>query len=435
MLTRRAFLQTSGTLGTAAAAALASGGLARVAAAAQAAGSRSAADLARDESFWREVQQAFTLDRTIINLNNGGCSPSPRVVHEAYKRYLDISNQSPVYHMWQVLEPNIEAVRRRLALHAGCDPEELAITRNTSESLQIAQLGLDLAPGDEIVTTNQDYGRMLNTWEQRVRRDKVVLRKVSFPVPPPSLDDLTARIEQAITPRTRVIHFCHITNLTGQIFPVRAIADVARARGIVTIVDGAHAFAHFPFALRDLGCDVYGTSLHKWLSAPIGTGFLYVRREMIPRIWPLTPATPDRDDNIRKFEEIGTHPAAGHNAIAEALVFHETIGVERKAARLRYLRERWSAPMRELPGVRMLTSDDPEMACGLGNVSIEGTDPGKLTAHLWERYRILATPIKHEEYQGVRVTPHVYTTLQDLDIFVGAMKEAIGAGIGKTATA
>jgi selenocysteine lyase/cysteine desulfurase len=435
MISRRAFLKTSSTLGTATAAAIASSGLARVAAAATDLGTRPAADIARDETFWREVQQAFTLDRTIINLNNGGCSPSPRVVHEAYKRYLDVSNQSPVYHMWQVLEPNIEAVRQRLALHAGCDPEELAITRNTSEALQIAQLGLDLEPGDEVITTNQDYGRMLDTWEQRVRRDGLVLRKLSFPVPPPSLADLAARFEQAITPRTRVVHFCHITNLTGQIFPVRAIADLARARGIVTIVDGAHAFAHFPFALRDLGCDVYGTSLHKWLTAPIGTGFLYVRREVIPRIWPLTPAAPGRESNIRKFEEIGTHPAAGHNAIAEALVFHETIGVERKAARLRYLRERWSAPLRELPGVRMLTSDDPEMACGLGNVSVEGTDPAKIVSHLWERHRIITTPIKHAEYQGIRVTPSVYTTLQDLDIFVDAMRGAIKAGIGREPTA
>lgn len=433
MLTRRAFLRTSSTLGSVAAATLATGGLARVAEAAAGFGDRSADDIARDETFWREVQQAFTLDRSIINLNNGGCSPSPRVVHEAYKRYLDISNQSPVYHMWQILEPNIEGVRRRLALHAGCDLEELAITRNTSEALQIAQLGLDLEPGDEILTTNQDYGRMLDTWEQRVRRDKLVLNKVSFPVPPPGLADLTSRFERAITPRTKVIHFCHITNLTGQIFPVREIADLARSRGIVTIVDGAHAFAHFPFALRDLGCDVYGTSLHKWLSAPIGTGFLYVRRDMIPRIWPLTPGAPGRDDNIRKFEEIGTHPAAGHNAIAEALVFHETIGVERKAARLRYLRERWSAPLRGLPGVRMLTSDDPSMACGLGNVSIEGTDPAKIVAHLWQHYRIIVTPIKHAEYQGIRVTPHVYTTLRDLEIFVDAMRGAIEAGVGREA--
>src|SRR5690606_29087801 len=299
--------------------------LARIRDAAASLEGRSADTVAADEDFWREIRGAFTLDRTIINLNNGGVCPSPRTVHEAVKRYLDISNQAPVYYMWQVLEPNLETVRRRLAAEFGCDPEELAVTRNASEALQIAQLGIDLRPGDEVVTTNQDYPRMLDTWQQRVRREGIVLKQVSFPVPPRQ-DDLVRRIEQAITPRTRVIHFCHITNLTGHIFPVREICRLARARGIRTIVDGAHAYAHFPFTLADLECDIYGTSLHKWLLAPVGTGFLYVRRELIPEIWPLTPANESKTNDIRKFEEIGTHPAAMHNAIAEALEFHHGIG-------------------------------------------------------------------------------------------------------------
>ena len=288
---RRQFLGQTAGVGLAVAAILTEDAMARARAAVDRAGERDPDDIARDESFWREIQLGFTLDRSIINLNNGGVSPSPRVVHEAYKRYLDVSNQSPAYHMWQVLEPNREAVRRKLAASAGCDPEELAITRNASEALQIAQLGLDLAPGDEVLTTNQDYGRMLDTWEQRVKRNGIVLKKIAFPVPPPSLDDLARRVEAAITPRTKVIHVCHITNLTGQIFPIQAIARMARARGIRTIVDGAHAYGHFPFALRDLECDYYGTSLHKWLPAPVGTGFLYVRRPLIKDLWPLTPAT------------------------------------------------------------------------------------------------------------------------------------------------
>ena len=282
--------------------------LARVARANVVAGGRSAEDIAQDEDFWRQIQEAFTLDRTLTNLNNGGVCPSPRAVHEAMKRYLDISNQLPAYYMWQVLEPNLEAVRRQLAAEFGCDAEELAITRNASEALQIAQLGIDLGPGDEVVTTNQDYPRMLDTWQQRVRRDKIVLKQVSFAVPPRSQRDLSAIFNTALSPRTKVLHFCHITNLTGQIFPVRDICRMARARGIVTIVDGAHAFAHFPFTLADLECDYYGTSLHKWLLAPVGTGFLYVRRERIKSHWPLTPANASKDSDIRKFEEIGTHP-------------------------------------------------------------------------------------------------------------------------------
>ena len=201
MLTRRSFLRTTGAAGAAAVATFTDEGLARVhAAGRRLEGQRGqpGASIAEDESYWRDIQQAFTLDRTIINLNNGGCCPSPRVVHEAMKRYLDISNQAPVYHMWQILEPNIETVRRRLAAEFGCDPEELAITRNASEALQIAQLGIELRKGDEVITTNQDYGRMLDTWEQRVRRDGITLTKVSFPVPPKSLDELADRLDRPV---------------------------------------------------------------------------------------------------------------------------------------------------------------------------------------------------------------------------------------------
>jgi isopenicillin-N epimerase len=417
MQARREFLRRIIPAGTAGYISLKADWLERVVSARTALADRSAADVAADEGYWREIQQAFTLDRTIINLNNGYTCPSPRVVHEALKRYLDISNQAPIYYMWTLLEPNIESVRRNLAAEAGCDMEELAITRNASEALQIAQLGLDLQPGDEVLTTNQDYGRMLDTWEQRVRRNKIKLTKLSFPVPTQNLSELTERFERAITPKTRVIHFCHVTNLTGQLFPVRDIAHMARARGIQTIVDGAHAFAHFPFKLRDLECDYYGTSLHKWLLAPVGTGFLYVRRENIEKLWPLTPPSASKMKDIRKFEEVGTHPAANHNAIAEALTFHQAIGIDRKAARLQYLKNRWARRLEKQPGVRILTSFDPAQSWGLANVSLDGLDATKVYEHLWNRHRIIVAAIKHAEYQGLRVTPNIYTTLDEIDTF------------------
>ena len=422
MITRRTFLR-AGTSGAVALAAFTNESLARVAAAGARTRNAVAADVATDESYWAEIQQAFTLDRTLINLNNGGCSPSPRVVHEAFKRYLDISNQAPVYHMWQILEPNIESVRRRLAREFGCDAEEMAITRNASEALQIAQLGIDLKAGDEVVTTNQDYGRMLDTWDQRVRRDGITVKKLSFPVPPPSMDDLAARLIGAIGPKTKVLHFCHITNLTGQIFPVKQICDAARARGVKTIVDGAHAFAHFPYTAADLGCDYYGTSLHKWLLAPIGTGFLYVRRENIEGLWGLQPTSAGRAKDIRKFEEIGTHPAANHNAIAEALTFHEAIGTERKAARLRYLRNRWAKRLTETGKFRIHTSMDPAQGCAICTVQVLNVQTDKAVQQLWERWRIIATPINHAEFTGIRVTPNVYTTLDEIDTFGDAMEK------------
>ncbi len=386
---------------------------------------RAAETIARDEDFWREIQQAFTLDRNLINLNNGGVSPSPKVVQEAMRRYLEFSNIAPAHTMWRILEPEVESVRQRLAASFGCDPEELAITRNASEALEICQLGLDLKRGDEVLTTDHDYPRMITTWQQRERRDGVVLKTISFPVPPPSLDDLARRFEQAITPRTRVIHFCHITNLTGQIFPVRQICQMARSRGIETIVDGAHAFAQFPFRREDLDCDYYGTSLHKWLLAPHGTGFLYVRRSNIRKLWPLMAAPSSMDGDIRKFEEIGTHPAANHNAIAEALTFHEGIGVERKAARLRYLRGLWTERLASLPNARILTSPDPRQSCGLGLISIQGKEPGSLAGQLWDHYRIIVTPITHPQFQGLRITPNLYTTLSEIDAFCTAMEKLV----------
>jgi len=428
MTHRRDFLRQIVPAGAVGLIALKSDWLERVVAATGSVADRPAADVAADENYWHEIQQAFTLDRTIINLNNGYTCPSPRVVHEALKRYLDMSNQAPIYYMWNLLEPNVETVRRKLAAEAGCDPEELAITRNASEALQICQLGIDLQPGDEVVTTNQDYGRMLDTWDQRARRDKITVTKISFPVPTTNLGDLTARIERAITPRTKVIHICHMTNLTGQLFPVRDIARMARSRGIQTIVDGAHAFAHFPFAVRDLECDYYGTSLHKWLLAPVGTGFLYMRRERIENLWPLTPAAAAKSKDIRKFEEVGTHPAANHNAIAEALTFHQAIGVERRAARMRYLTDRWATRLERHPRVKILTSRLPNQSWGLANISLEGIDSGKAYESLWSKYRIITASIKHAEYQGLRITPNIYTTLQEIDMFGDAVEELLKKG-------
>ena len=390
--------------------------------------------IAQDETFWREIQSAFTLDRTVINLNNGGCSPTPRVVHEAFKRYLDWSNQGPPHYMWGEVEQGVEAVRRELAREAGCDPETLAITRNASEALQIVQLGLDLQPGDEVLTTDQDYPRMLTTWAQRVKRDGIALRRVSLPTPG-GATALASRLLNAINHKTKVLHISHIINVSGQIMPVAAICAEARARGVFCLVDGAHAFGQWPFRLDELGCDAYGTSLHKWLLAPVGTGFLHVRQERIPEIWPLQPAPLSMVANIRKYEEIGTHPAANHDAIAEALVFHRGIGGAVKAARLRYLRKRWTDAVRNHPKVQLHTSDDPALSCAIGTVGIAGKDPADLVRALWDHWRIIATPItvapvdptnpdavpEPVQYAGVRVTPNIYTTLDEVDRFAEAL--------------
>lgn len=385
---------------------------------------------ADDEEFWSQIQQAFTLDRNVVNLNNGGCSPAPRIVQEAMRRQLELSNQAPSYFMWRQLEPEVESVRLRLAKTFGCDAEEIAITRNASESLETCLLGFDLKPGDEILTTNLDYPRMITTIQQRERRDGVKLVQAEMPAIPRSLEELKDRLLAKATSRTKIILTSHVSFLNGQIFPVRAICDFGKEHGIPVIVDGAHAFAQFPMSRDALGCDFYGTSLHKWLMAPVGTGFLHVRRERIKQIWPLMAATKDQDDNIRKFEEIGTHPAANHNAIGEALTFHEMIGVERKEARFRYLRRRWTDRLRDLPRVRFATSLDPRHSCALTTVGIDGIAVGDLANWLLAKHSIFVTTIDSGPVHGIRVTPNVYTTLPEIDRFADAMVAAAKFGIG-----
>ena len=416
--------------GVAALAAFRADAFARVAEAGKQAAGRRPAELASDEAYWAEIGRAFEVDRTLINLNNGGCSPAPGHVLDQMIRDPRFSNEIPVYQMWVVLEPRIESCRQQLAAEFGCDPEEMAITRNASESLENLIFGIDLKPGDEVIQTNQNYPRMITSWEQRARRDGIVLKQISFPVPPPSSADLVERFRKAITPKTRVIEVTHITNLTGQIFPVRDIVRLGREHGIEVFVDGAHAFAQFPFKRDDLECDYYATSLHKWLFAPIGTGFLYVRKNRQKSIWPLMAAPPAMDENIRKYEEIGTHPAANHNAIAAAIAFHREIGAERKAARLRFLRDRWAMRLAAAdPRVRILTPLNATESCGIAMIHVEGVDTEKLQAWLWDKNRIMTTPIVHKEFNGLRITPSVYTTLPELDVFCDRMEDVLRKGL------
>jgi selenocysteine lyase/cysteine desulfurase len=381
------------------------------------------------ELFWGEIARAFTVDRGMVNLNNGGVSPSPRFVQEAMKRHLDVSNEAPAYTMWRILEPEREGVRARLAQAFGVDPEEVAITRNASESLQICQLGLELARGDEVLTTNQDYPRMITTFKQRARREGIVLKQFSIPTPCEDPAEIVRRFEANLTPRTRLILVSHVVYLTGQVLPVAEVVALGRRHGIPVIVDGAHALAHLDFRIEELGCDFYASSLHKWLFAPHGTGLLYVRRDRIPALWPLMAAEEKQGADIRKFEEIGTHPAANALAIAEALVFHETLGPARKLARLVELREHWAEPLARHERVRFHTSRKPGFAGGFALVEIEGVDPDALATHLWEKHKIFTVSIRHEEFRGIRVSPSVYTLKSELDRFVEAMESVIRDGL------
>ncbi len=387
------------------------------------------AQVASDEMFWADVQRAFTVDRTLVNLNNGGVSPSPTFVQDAMKKHLDLSNKAPTYYMWRIQEPMREGVRQRMARQWGVDPEEIAFTRNASEGLQILQFGFDLQRGDEVLTTTQDYPRMITTFRQRERREGVIMKQIDVPVPAENPGEIVRLFEEAITDRTRMILICHTINLTGQIFPVWELSELGRRRGIPVIVDGAHGLAHFDFKLSDLGCDYYATSLHKWLFAPHGTGLLFVKRERIPDLWPLMAAPAGMDDNIRKYEEIGTHPAANYLAIGEALTFHQGLGGLRKEARLRYLRDYWANALLEHDRFRLHTSLRPEFSCGIGNIQLEGVDSGELNNWLWQEHKIITVAIRHAQFEGLRVTASVYTHPEELDRFIDAMVHAARYGI------
>lgn len=425
MQTRRELLGAAGL----ATVALSPAGVRR-ALAAVSASTASPAEAAADESLWFEVQQAFTVDRSVSNLNNGGVSPAPRVAQEAQKRHLDYANTlPPPVALWQVQEPQRETVRSRLARVFGCDAEEVALVRNASEGLQTCQFGFDLGRGDEVLTTTHDYPRMIATFEQRARREGIVLKQ--FPIPVPAEDDgqVVELFRKNVTGKTRLILVSHMVNITGQILPVKRVVELGRERGIPVIVDGAHTFAHFDFRHQDLGCDYYATSLHKWLFAPIGTGMLFVRRDKIAGLWPLMASPAALDGDIRKFEEIGTHPSAQNLAIAEALTFHEGIGAKRKEARLIYLRDRWARRVTQRDGVRLHTSLKPGKSCGIATVELVGIEPPALCDHLWKKHRILATPIVHPEFKGVRVTPSVYTTLDEVDRFAEILEHIHDKGL------
>ena len=428
--TRRSFLANAGrTLGLAAAVVPSIRALAEEL---QTAGRRASdvtAEAARDEDYWGVIQQAFSSGRGIVNLNNGGVSPSPRIVTEAFVRYTWQQEDTTAYTMWQILEPQSERIRAELARTFGCHTEEIAITRNASESLEILLFGFDLRPGDEVLTTTQDYPRMLTTLRQRQQREGIVLKTVKVPLAPKDPSEITRAFERGITAKTRLILVSHVVNITGQIVPVRSIVELGRAHGIETIVDGAHSFAHFPFTRDDLQCDYFGSSLHKWLFAPKGTGLLYVRRDKIEKLWALMAAESKNAADIRKFEEIGTHPAAPRLAIGEALLFHAAMGGQRKAARLRYLSRYWMTRLRDLPRVRFHTSFDDAQSCGIGTVEIEGIDPGALASHLMAAHKIFVTPIIHEEFRGIRITPSVYTTLYELDRFSEVMDSVARKGL------
>ena len=380
-------------------------------------------EAAENEDYWSVIQQAFTVNPNIINFNNGGVSPSPKVVQDAVERYNRFSNEAPSYFMWRILDQGREPLREKLADLGGCDPNEIAINRNATEALNTVICGLDLAKGDQVIGTKQDYPNMINAWRQRALREGIQFTQLNFDFPIENDETIVKAYEQAITPKTKLLHVTHVINWVGQIMPVKKITQMAHKKGVEVLVDGAHSFALLDFKIPDLECDYFGTSLHKFLSAPIGSGMLWIKKDKIEKIWPLLGNDKPRSGDIRKFETLGTRSFPIEQGIGEAINFHNGIGVKRKEERIRYLKNYWASRARIIPGVKIHTSLKPQYSCAIAGVSIDGMTPAELDVQLFEKYKIHCTNINWENIHVVRITPHVYTSLKDVDKLVRALEE------------
>jgi selenocysteine lyase/cysteine desulfurase len=328
--------------------------------------------------------------------------------------------------MWRILDQGREPLRQKLALLAGCSPEEIAVNRNATEALNTVIYGLDLKAGDEVIGTKQDYPNMIQAWRQRALREGIVYTQLNFQFPIENDEEIVTAFENAITPKTKILHLTHIINWIGQILPVKKIARMAKRHGIEVVVDGAHSFGLLDYKIPDLECDYFGTSLHKFLSAPIGSGMLWIHKDKIEKIWPLTCNDKPRSSDIRKFETLGTRSFPIEQGIGEAVNFQNAIGSKRKEERIRYLKNYWAGKVKDIPKVKIHTSFKPEYACGICGVSVDGMTPGELDSALFATYKIHTVGIVWENISCVRVTPHVYTKLQDLDKLVMAIEEIAG---------
>lgn len=380
-------------------------------------------EVAKDEDFWAGIRGGYKLKPDYVNLENGYYCILPQETLEGFIQHVRDVNYQGSYYMRTVQWDNKKAVAAKLAKLAGCSAEELIVTRNTTESLDMIIGGLDWKAGDEAVMAEQDYGAMLDMFKLVARRHGVVNKIVSVPNHPQSDEEIVDLYSKAITEKTRLLMIAHMINITGHILPVRKICDMAHRKGVQVMVDGAHAFAHIQFSIQDLGCDYYGTSLHKWLSVPLGAGFLYVKKENIARVWPLLADGETKEDNISRLNHIGTHPVHTDLAISNAVDYYLKLGPERKEARLRYLQNYWTSKVRNLPHVIVNTPVDPVKSCGIANVGIKGMKPSDLAETLLKKYKVYTVAIDGANVHGCRITPNVYTTPEELDVFVKALSE------------
>ncbi len=384
-----------------------------------------AGQFSEDEAFWHEIRLAYATSPNIMNLNNGGISPSPRATLEAINHYNHMVAEAPTFYMWRILDQNREPLRYSLAQLGGVDTEEVTYNRNATESLNTIVFGLPLRAGDEVVLSKYDYPNMISAWKQRELRDGIKLVWVDLQLPSEDASYMANAFIEKFTERTKIVHLTHIINWCGQILPVRTIADAAHRVDIEVLVDGAHSFALLDYKIPDLGADYFGTSLHKWLCAPIGTGMMWIKKEKIEKIWPLLGGEKPQGDNIRKFEHLGTRSFPIEMATGYSIDLHNLIGTQRKQQRLQFLKNYWMERVADVPGIQFYTSMNPEFGCAIGSFGIKGRKAVELSESIYRDWKIHTVGIEWEQVNGVRVTPHVYTSLQDLDKLVKAIKKLV----------
>lgn len=379
-------------------------------------------DMTQDnDDFWKKVRQQYRLKDDYINLENGYYCILPDEILERYLQHIREVNLQGAFYMRTAQAENKQRMVAELASLAGCAANELIITRNTTESLDMIISGIDWKPGDEAVMATHDYPAMLDMFRQVEQRYGMTNKVVALPLHPGSDEEIVDIYARAITPKTKLLMVCHMINITGQILPVRKICDMAHGKNVPVLVDGAHAFAHIQFSIPDLHCDFYGCSLHKWLSVPLGAGLLYMSKEHIPHIWPLLGESGRQPDDIRRLNHTGTHPPATDLAILDAINFYKHIGGARKEQRLRYLQQYWTSRVRHMPHIVLNTPDDPARSCGIANVGIKNMDPAAMAKLLLEKHKIYTVAINNAGVAGCRITPNVYTTTGELDVLVAAL--------------
>ncbi len=384
---------------------------------------QTSASLASDEDFWEGIRGGYRLNPNFINLENGYYNITPQATLEKYIQHIREVNLQGAYYMRTVQFENKKRIAARVARLVGCPEDTLVLTRNTTESLDTIISGFPWKAGDEAIFAIQDYGAMQDMFKQLARRQGIVLKVISLPTNPASDEEIVDLYAKAITDKTKLIMVCHMVNVTGQINPIRQICDMAHARGVEVMVDGAHAVAQFEFKISELNCDYYGASLHKWLAVPLGVGILHVCKEKIAQIWPLIAEEGVPLTDIRHLNHVGTIPVHTDLAVDDAIDFYEKLGPARKEARLRFLQNYWTTKVRSIPRARLHHPADPTKSCAIANVGIEGIKPSVLAERLLKEYKIYTVAIDGGNVHGCRITPNVFTTLKELDVLVKAISE------------